>query len=690
MAAEHAVSRDKLCIDTIRTLAMDAVEAAHSGHPGAAMAMAPVAYTLWNDFLRFDPADPIWPNRDRFVLSAGHASMLLYALLHLAGVRAVDREYHRLDHPAVSLNDIRHFRQLDSVCTGHPEYRLTTGVETTTGPLGQGCANSVGMAIAGLWQAAHFNRPDFTMFDYDVYCLCGDGDMMEGVSSEAASLAGHLRLGNLCWMYDNNHITIDGSTAIAFNDDVAARFRAYGWNVQHVPDANDTVRVASAIEQFRRRRDAPTLIVVDSVIGYGAPHKQGTSAAHGEPLGPEEVRLAKRHYGWPEDAQFLVPDGVEAQFAAGIGARGRTLRTEWEARFAEYRARHPDLADHVERMQRRALPTGWDAELPQFEADAKGIATRVASSKVMNAIAAHHPWLIGGSADLASSTGAKLAFPNAGNFDADSRGGANLRFGIREHAMAGAVNGLALSKIRAFGSGYLIFSDYMKPAIRLSALMEVPAIYIFTHDSIGLGEDGPTHQPIEQLLALRAIPGLITLRPADANEVVEAWRFIMGLRHQPACLVLTRQAVPIADRARYAPASGLARGAYVLAEAPSGTPELLLIGTGSEVALCLEAHRTLSAEGVQVRVVSMPSWEIFEQQDQAYRDQVLPPSVRARVSVEEGSVIGWDRYVGTTGAKIGMHTFGSSAPFKDLQTKFGFTPNRVAEVARLQLEQARR
>ena len=680
---------DELCINTIRTLSMDAVQRASSGHPGTPMAMAPVIYTLWQSFLRFDPEDPIWPNRDRFVLSAGHASMLLYSMLHLIGVKAVDAKYERLGELSVTLDDIKRFRQLGSKCTGHPEYHLTSGVETTTGPLGQGCATSIGMAIAGKWTANHFNRADFTIFDYDVYVLCSDGDMMEGVSSEAASLAGHLMLGNLCWIYDNNRVTIEGATALAFSDDVSARFLAYGWNVQRVGDANDARRLAEAIAKFRREHSAPTLIIVDSHIGYGAPHKHDTNAAHGEPLGEEEVRLAKRSYGWPEDAHFLVPDGVREHFRAGICQRGEQLRSAWQARLEAYRSKYPELADQLDRMQRRELPENWDVDLPIFPTDAKGLPTRTSSGEVLNAIARRYPWLIGGSADLAPSTKTRLGFEGAGDFEAETFEGRNLHFGIREHVMAAAINGLALSKVRAYCSGYLIFSDYMKPAIWLSALMEIPAVYIFTHDSIGLGEDGPTHQPVEQLIALRGIPGLITLRPADANEVTEAWRVIVGLRHQPVCLVLTREAVPTLDRSRYAPASGLARGAYVLADAKDKEPEVLLIGTGSEVALCLKAYEELEADGIAARVVSMPSWELFELQDKAYRDEVLPPAIKARVSVEEGSVLGWDHYVGMSGAKIGMHTFGSSAPLEDLLKKFGFTPEKVFEAAKQQLAQVR-
>jgi transketolase len=693
--ARHPVSPsdcliDELCINTIRTLSMDAVQQANSGHPGTPMALAPVIYTLWQQFLRFDPDDPMWPNRDRFVLSNGHASMLLYAMLHLSGVQAVNAENQRSGEPAVTLDDIKRFREIDSKCPGHPEYHVTTGVETTTGPLGQGCATSVGMAIAERWLSKDFNRPDIKIFDYDVYAMCGDGDMMEGVTSEAASLAGHLMLGNLCWIYDNNDITIEGHTALAFSDDVAARFLAYGWNVEHVGDANDTERIAQAIETFRSTNDAPTLIIVDSHIGYGAPHKHDTSAAHGEPLGVEEIRLAKRSYGWPEDSKFLVPDGVREHFRAGIGHRGGDLRADWAAHMEGYRAKYPELAGQLERMLKGELRDDWDADLPSFPADSKGIASRDSSAKVLNAVAQRIPWLLGGAADLAPSTKTRLTFEAAGDFAAEKYGGRNMHFGIREHAMGAIVNGLALSKIRAYGSTFLIFSDYMKPAIRLSALMQLPAVTIFTHDSIGLGQDGPTHQPIEQLIALRAIPGLITLRPADANEVVEAWRVIVGLKHQPACLVLSRQSLPTFDRERYASAAGVARGAYVMADVENGKPAVILIGTGSEIALCVEAYEALRQQEIAARVVSMPSWELFEQQDQAYRDRVLPPEITARVSVEAGSVIGWDRYVGAAGAKIGMRTFGSSAPIKDLMAKFGFTPEKVLAAAKDQIAKSKR
>jgi len=679
---------DRLCIDTIRTLAIDAVQQANSGHPGTPMAMAPLVYCLWQRVLRFDPADPIWPNRDRFVLSAGHASMLLWALLHLTGTKAVNASYEVPGEPSVTLDDIRRFRQLDSKCPGHPEYRWTSGVETTTGPLGQGVATSVGMAIAGRWMASHFNRPGFTMFDHDVYALAGDGCMMEGLSGEAASLAGHLRLANLCWIYDNNHVTIEGHTELAFSEDVAARFLGYGWNVTRVGDANDLALLERAFDVFRACDDRPTLVIVDSHIGYGAPHKQDTSAAHGEPLGEDEVRLAKRAYGWPEDAKFLVPEGVYAHFGRGFGARGRALREAWFARFAQYREVHPELADQLYRMQHRELPEGWDRGLPEFAPDAKGLAGRDASAKVLNVLAQNVPWLLGGSADLAPSTKTRLTFEGAGDLTATNPGGRNIHFGIREHAMAAIVNGLALSKLRAYGSTFFTFSDYARPAIRLAAIMEIPIIHVFTHDSIGVGEDGPTHQPVEHLASLRAIPGLVTLRPADANETVEAWRTIMQLRHDPVALVLSRQPVPTFDRSRYAPASGLARGAYVLADAAGGEPDLLLLATGSEVALCLAAYERLTADGFRARVISMPSWELFERQPEGYRESVLPGRVRARVAVEQASIFGWDRYVGPAGEIIGMHTFGASAPLKALQTKFGFTPDRVVHAARQALARA--
>jgi transketolase len=671
----------QLAINTIRTLSIDAVQQAKSGHPGTPMALAPLVYTIWNRAMRFDPQDPIWPNRDRFVLSNGHASMLLWSVLHLTRTQAVNADYERLGHPSVSLEDIRHFRQLDSKAPGHPEYHWVSGVETTTGPLGQGVATSVGMGIAEKWLANRYNRPGFEIFNYNVYAVCGDGCLMEGVASEAASLAGHLGLDNLCWIYDNNHITIEGNTHITFTEDVAARFLAYGWNVLRVGDANDIERIEHALDIFRKTQDRPTFIVLDSHIGYGSPNRQDTAAAHGEPLGDDEIRLAKKFYGWPEDAKFLVPDGVYEHFCAGIGARGAEVRRHWTELFAAYRAKHPDCATEIELMQRRELPAGWDRDLPVFPSDPKGIAGRDASGKALNILAQNIPWFLGGSADLGPSNKTTLTFKGAGDFDTDNAAGKNLHFGIREHAMAATVNGLSLSKLRAFGATFFIFSDYARPAIRLSALMELPTIFIFTHDAMGDGEDGPTHQPVEHLASLRAIPGLVTLRPGDANEVVEAYRYIMQLRHQPAALVLSRQPLPTLDRTKYAPASGVARGAYVLGDA-GGNPEVILIASGSEVGLTVEAHETLIAEGIRSRVVSMPSWDIFEHQTQEYQDEVLPPQVTARVAVEQASTFGWERYVGRSGRIIGMKTFGASAPLKELQRKFGFEPNQVVTAAR--------
>jgi transketolase len=689
MDAALQADLDELSVTTIRTLAMDAVQAAGSGHPGTPMALAPVAYTLWQRFLRFDPDDPIWPNRDRFVLSIGHASTLLYALLHLARVKAVNPAYETLGELSVPLDDLRRFRQLDSRCPGHPEYRWTSGVETTTGPLGNGVATSVGMAIAAQWQAAYFNRPGFDLFGYDVYALAGDGCMMEGISGEAASLAGHLRLSNLCWIYDNNRITIEGNTALAFTEDVATRFLAYGWNVTRVGDANDLEALTRAFETFRRESERPTLIVVDSHIAYGAPHKQDTSGAHGEPLGEDEIRATKRVYGWPEDARFLVPDEVVEHVAAGMGARGKTARDAWLALYERYAEAHPGLADQLLRMQRRELPDGWDADIPTFEPDAKGMGGRESSGTVLNALAQRIPWLIGGSADLAPSTKTRLTFAGAGDFSAEDRLGRNLHFGIREHAMHAILNGLSLSKLRPFGSQFLIFSDYARTPIRLSALMELPVIHVFTHDSIGVGEDGPTHQPIEQLAAIRATPGLIDLRPGDANEVAEAWRTIARLQHEPVALVLSRQALPTLDRSVYASAEGVAGGAYVLADANGGEePEVILIASGSEVSLAVRAFEQLAADGVRARVVSMPSWALFEQQDAEYRESVLPRAVTARVAIEQASTFGWERYVGATGAIVGMSTFGASAPLKELQARYGFTPDAVVAGARAQLELA--
>jgi transketolase len=668
---------DQLSINTIRTLAIDAVQQANSGHPGAPMGLAPVVYSLWQRFLRYDPADPTWLNRDRFVLSAGHASMLLYATLHLAGVREVDKTGKVLDQLAVSMEEIKRFRQLDSKTPGHPESHITSGVETTTGPLGQGAGNSVGMAIASKWLAANYNQPGFEVFNFNVYAICGDGDLMEGVASEAASLAGHLKLPNLCWIYDNNRVTLDGPAAWSFSEDVMTRFIAYGWNVTRVADANDLNMLARAYETFLKTTDRPTLIVVDSHIGYGSPNKQDSSDAHGEPLGEAEVRLAKKNYGWPEDAKFLVPDGVYDRFKNGAGKRGAEAHASWMTKFEEYKKQFPQLADQLSRMQNGQLPDGWDKDLPSFPADAKGMATRDSSGKVLNALAKNIPWLIGGSADLAHSNKTNLTFDGAGDFYPDQYRGRNLHFGVREHAMGAIVNGMAVSKLRAFSATFFNFSDYMRPSMRLGALMEIPAIYIFTHDSIGLGEDGPTHQPVEQLASLRAMPNMLVLRPGDANEVVEAYKIIMQHTHGPSTLVLTRQALPTFDRSKYAAASGVAKGAYVLADPPLGKPEVILMASGSEVSLCILAYEKLSAAGIKARVVSMPSWELFERQDASYKESVLPPSIAARVSVEMASTFGWERYVGPRGKIVGMRSFGASAPLKAVLSKFGFEPDTV-------------
>ncbi|MBL4981177.1 transketolase [Pseudomonas fluorescens] len=678
-----ATAADTQCINTLRTLAMDAVQKANSGHPGTPMALAPVGYTLWSRFLRYHPEHPDWPNRDRFVLSVGHASMLLYSLLHLAGVVEIDAHGKRSGQPAVSLEDIKQFRQMGSKTPGHPEYRMTTGVETTTGPLGQGCANSVGMAMAERWLAQRFNRDGQMLFDYDVYTLCGDGDMMEGISSEAASLAGHLKLDNLCWIYDNNTISIEGHTELAFSEDVIQRFQAYGWHTVHVTDANDLQALSVALEAFKANTGAPTLIVVDSVIGYGSPHKHNTAAAHGEPLGDDEIRLTKAAYCWPQDSSFLVPQEARTVLRDALYERAEPLYAEWNQTLASL---EPQRADELQRMRAGEMPEQWQAHLPDFATDAKGVASRASGGEVLNAFAQQIPWLLGGSADLSPSTKTNLTFDDAGRFSADDYSGRNLHFGIREHAMGAIANGMALSYLRPYTSTFLVFSDYMKPPIRLAAIMELPVIFVFTHDSIGVGEDGPTHQPIEHLTQLRATPGLLTLRPGDANETLELWKVALAQTHRPSCVVLSRQPLPTLDRTQYAAACGAAKGAYVLASAQE--PEVILIGTGSEVSLAVAAYEQLKGEGIAASVVSMPSWELFEDQDQAYRDSVLPPAVKARVVVEQAGPLGWDRYVGQTGAKVVMNSFGASAPLAKLQEKFGFTLDNVVKLAKQQLQLA--
>ncbi len=676
-----ATAVDTQCINTLRTLAMDAVQKANSGHPGTPMGLAPVGYTLWSRFLRYHPEHPDWPNRDRFVLSVGHASMLLYSLLHLAGVVEIDAQGQRSGLPAISLDDIQQFRQMGSKTPGHPEYRMTTGVETTTGPLGQGCANSVGMAMAGRWLGERFNRDGQVLFDYNVYTLCGDGDMMEGISSEAASLAGHLRLDNLCWIYDNNTISIEGHTELAFSEDVIQRFQAYGWHTLHVTDANDLSALSTALQTFQRNTGAPTLIVVDSVIGYGSPHKHNTAAAHGEPLGEAEIRLTKAAYGWPEDASFLVPEEARTVLRDALHARAEPLYRQWQQTLASL---DPQLADELQRMRAGNMPEQWQAELPSFDPDAKGVASRAAGGEVLNAFARQIPWLLGGSADLSPSTKTNLTFDGAGRFSADDYSGRNLHFGIREHAMGAIANGMALSYLRPYTSTFLVFSDYMKPPVRLAAIMELPVVFVFTHDSIGVGEDGPTHQPIEHLSQLRATPGLLTLRPGDANETLELWKVALAQTHRPSCMVLSRQPLPTLDRTQYAAASGAAQGAYVLAGATH--PEVILLATGSEVSLAVAAYEQLKGEGIAAQVVSMPSWELFEEQPTAYRDSVLPPAVTARVVVEQAGPLGWDRYVGQTGAKVVMNSFGASAPLAKLQEKFGFTVENVVKLAKQQIQ----
>jgi transketolase len=673
---------DQLCINTIRTLSIDAVQQANSGHPGAPMGLAPVVYSLWQYFLRYDPADPLWPNRDRFVLSAGHASMLLYSTLHLAGVRAVNKSGEVQKELSVPMDEIKRFRQLGSRTPGHPESHITTGVETTTGPLGQGIANSVGMAIAGKWLASNFNQPGFELFNFNVYAVCGDGDLMEGVGGEGASLAGHLGLANLCWIYDNNRVTLDGPASWSFSEDMMTRFVGYGWNVTRVSDANDLLQLSRGYKTFLNTNDKPTLIVVDSHIGYGSPHKQDTYEAHGEPLGEAEVKLAKQNYGWPEDAKFLVPDGVYQNFQNGVGARGNEERTKWNALFAEYSKKFPELAARLNKMQKRALPDGWDKNLPNFPADPKGMATRESSGKVLNALAQNIPWLIGGSADLAKSNKTNLVFEGAGDFFTNEFKGRNIHFGVREHGMGAAVNGLTLSGLRGFSATFFNFSDYMRASMRLAALMEIPVLFIFTHDSIGVGEDGPTHQPVEQLASFRAMPNMLVFRPGDANEVTEAYKVAVQHLHGPSTLVFSRQPMPTIDRTKYALASGIAKGAYVLADADGGKPEVILMGTGTELQHCVAAYEKLKAEGIKARVVSMPCLEIFDQQDAAYKESVLPAAVTARVSIEMAATLGWDRYVGPKGKIIGMRSFGASAPLKDLLPHFGFGPDYLAAAAK--------
>ncbi|MEX2173328.1 MAG: transketolase [Pirellulaceae bacterium] len=676
--ATPTVSIEQLAINTIRTLSMDGVQKANSGHPGTPMALAPVAYQIWQHNLRYNPAQPLWPCRDRFVLSCGHASMLLYSVLHLTGVRSVDHHGHPQDGLSISLDDLKNFRQLHSPCAGHPEYKEAAGIETTTGPLGQGVGASVGLALGAKWIAARYNRPGFELFENRVFVLCSDGDLMEGVSSEAASLAGHLKLNNLIWLYDDNHITIEGETELAFSEDVATRFEGFGWNAIRVDDANDLAAIQRAIDSAGKTTDRPTLVVVKSIIGWGSPNKANTHGAHGAPLGADEVKLTKEAYGWPADAQFLVPPEVTEHFAAGIAARGRQAFEKWEKKFGEYAQAFPKEAAELKTMWAGELPHGWDQGIPTFPADAKGLASRVSSGKVLNGLAQHYPWLIGGSADLAPSTMTLLEFESAGGLSSHNYGGRNLHFGIREHGMTAALNGLSLTGIRPYGATFFVFTDYMRPAMRIAAIMKRPVIYVLTHDSIGLGEDGPTHQPIEHLAACRAMIGLDVVRPGDANEVAECYRAIIQKLDRPAALVLSRQNLPTLDRTKFAAAAGAARGAYVLADAPGGKPAAVLMATGSELDIAVKAWEKLTAEGLQVRLVSMPCCEWFDEQGEAYQASVLPDGVSARVAVEAGVKQGWEKYLGPKGRFVGMSTFGASAPYTALYKHFGITPENVA------------
>jgi transketolase len=679
---KNTMPLEQLTINTIRTLSMDAVQAANSGHPGTPMALAPLAYVLWNEQLRFDPARPDWPTRDRFVLSCGHASMLLYSVLHLAGIKDPES-----GSPAISLDDIRSFRQLDSPCAGHPELGEAAGIEMTTGPLGQGVGSSVGMAMAAKWIAARYDRPDQQLFGNDVYVVCSDGDIMEGIGCEAASLAGHFKLDNLCWIYDDNRITIEGDTELAFSEDVAARFQSLGWHTVTVDDANDLAAIRAALASFRETSDRPTLIVLRSVIGFGSPNKAGSHSAHGAPLGEDEVALTKQAYDWPVDEPFHLPEGVVEHLQAGIGQRGAELSSQWDEQFAEYTEQSPLQAAELRQIWQGELPDNWQSGVPDFEADEKGLATRVSSGQVLNQLAEHYPWLLGGSADLAPSTMTLLEDDAAGHFSADNYGGRNLHFGIREHAMGAIANGMSLAGLRAYCATFFIFTDYLRPSLRLSSIMRQPVIYVMTHDSIGLGEDGPTHQPVAQLAACRAMPNLLVFRPADANEVAASYRSLLEICDRPSMLVLTRQNLPTLCRTTYG-AADVARGAYLLSDC-EGQPDVLLIGTGSEISICLEAQRQLAAEGVRAQVVSMPCWELFDEQDQAYREQVIPPGITARVAVEAGIRQGWDRYLGSNGQFVGMTGFGASAPAGTLYEHFGITAEKVVAAAEVAIAAGR-
>ena len=674
MSISSATDLDRLSIDTIRTLSMDAVEAAKSGHPGTPMALAPVAFTIWKDFLRYDPVHPNWPNRDRFILSCGHASMLLYSLIHLAGIRKTPES----EQLAVPLDSIKNFRQLNSVCAGHPEHHVTSGIETTTGPLGQGCGNSVGMAMASRWLGAHYNQNDQTVFDFDTYVLCSDGDLMEGVAAEAASIAGHLKLSNLCWVYDDNAITIEGETDLAFSENIEERFHGLGWNVEHVDDANDIQAITKALHAFKNEQHKPTIIILKSVIGYGAPKKAGSHAAHGAPLGSEEIKGAKDAYGWHNDSEFLVPSEVPLHFDASLGARGQQAHSAWSLMVDRYKEDHPKNAAELQTFLEGRLPDGWDENLPVFPPDAKGLASRVSSGKILQSISEMVPWFLGGSADLAPSTMTRIESEKS--FSPHNLSGRNFHFGIREHGMASACNGLALSGLRPYCATFFVFFDYLKPSLRLSALGQLGVLYILTHDSIGLGEDGPTHQPIEQLASARAVPGLSVFRPGDANEVTETYRTVLSRTDRPTVIVLSRQNIPTLNRSEMGSASHVARGAYILKDT-SGDPDCILIGTGSEVQICLDAAAQLQERGIKARVVSMPSWDLFEEQDLAYQEEVLPSAITARVACEAACGFGWEKWIGTKGVFVGMRSFGASGPAPELYKHFGITADAVSSAA---------
>ncbi|MEC9094764.1 MAG: transketolase [Planctomycetota bacterium] len=674
-------SIETLAINTIRTLSMDGVQAANSGHPGTPMALAPVAYSVWQEALSYDPNHPRWPARDRFVLSCGHASMLLYSVLHVAGVKKIDAQGEPTAELSITLDDLKNFRQLDSPCAGHPEFGEAEGIETTTGPLGQGISNSVGMAIAAKWFESRYDRPGSEIFGFDTYALCSDGDLMEGIGCEAASLAGHLKLDNLCWIYDDNKITIEGETDLAFSEDMKTKFQGLGWHTVTVEDANDLDSIKAALDEFKTTSGKPTLVILKSIIGYGSPNKANTHGAHGAPLGDEEIKLTKEVYGWPNE-KFLVPQEVPEHFAQKVGTRGAEAYAKWKAAYESYAVENPELANELEKIWSGELPSNWEAGLPEFAVDEeKGMATRASSGKTLNGFGPAIPWFIGGSADLAPSTKTLIEHDGAGEFGPENYGGRNFHFGIREHAMAAACNGMALCGLRPYGATFFVFTDYMRGSMRLSSLMKLGVTYVLTHDSIGVGEDGPTHQPVEHLAACRSIPGLLVMRPGDANEVAQCYRIALNNPQRPSAMVLTRQNVPTFDRSTGGQAEATQKGGYVLYDC-DGTPDVILLGTGSELGLCVSAHRILSDAGVKSRVVSMPCWELFDEQECSYKEAVLPEAVTHRIAVEAGIRMGWDKYIGAKGKFIGMDSFGASAPYTQVYEHFGITVDAVIEAAK--------